>query len=183
MVHPTTRPPKTIEDYRALPDDVRAELIAGELYVTPAPRPEHQRVVPRIWRALTEYSDATEAGEVFIAPVDVHLPTGDIVQPDLVFVATAQQTNVREDAIHGAPRLLVEVLSPSHPERDRIVKMELYARSGVAEYWIVDPAERSVEVFQLDAGRYRPAGWFTGVAQIVSPTLTDLAVPVAAFFA
>jgi Uma2 family endonuclease len=183
MVHRTTRPPKTIEDYLALPDDVRAELIAGELYVTPAPRPDHQRAVLRLGLALAPHVESEGLGEVFLSPVDVHLPSGEVVEPDVVFIAAAQKDIVRTDAIHGAPRLLVEVLSPSHPERDRIVKMDLYARNDVFEYWIVDPAERSVEVFQLDAGRYRPAGWFTSMAQIVSPTLTDLAVPVAEFFA
>lgn len=183
MVQRTTRPKKTIQDYLALPDEVRAELIAGELYVTPAPRPDHQRVVLRLGLVLAPHVESERIGEIFLSPIDVHLPSGEIVEPDLLFVAADQTGIVRDDAIHGVPRLLVEVLSPSHPERDRIVKMELYARNGVVEYWIVDPAEGSVELFQLEDGRYRPAGWLTGTARLVSPTLPGLALPVADFFA
>ena len=182
MARAATRPRKTVDDYLALPDDVRAELLEGDLYVTPAPRPDHQRVAGRGLRALAPFVERAALGELFIAPVDVYLPSGDIVQPDLVFVATGQAAIVRDDAIRGAPRLLVEVLSRSHPERDRIVKHALYARNGVAEYWIVDPDARSVEVFVLAGERYEPRGWYTQSARIVSPSLPGLDLPVSRLF-
>jgi Uma2 family endonuclease len=182
MAHPTTRPRKTAADYLALPDDVRAELIAGELYVTPAPRPDHQRALQRLFRALAPFAERHERGEVFVAPVDVYLPTGDIVQPDLVLVEAGQSGIVGDDAIHGVPALLVEVLSRSHPERDRIVKRDRYAASGVREYWLVDPDARGVEVFALAERQFEPRGWFTGDAQIVSPSLPGLSLAVASLF-
>jgi len=182
MSEHATRPKRTVADYLALPDDVRAELLEGELYVTPAPRPDHQRVAARVLRALAPFVDGSGLGEVFIAPIDVHLPSGDVVQPDLVLVSAGQSGVVQDDAIHGAPRLLIEVLSASNPERDRIVKRGLYAANGVAEYWIVDPDARGVEVFVLSGERFEPRGWFTQSARIVSPSLPGFDPPVMRFF-
>ena len=146
------RPRKTKRDYRTLPDDVRAELVDGELYVTPAPSFAHQDVVGRLYRLLCALVDERDLGRVGLSPLDVHLPSGDVVQPDLLFVATANEGICRE-WVHGAPDLVVEVVSPTHPERDRFVKRRLYARSGIPEYWIVDPTERSGEVLRLPLSR------------------------------
>jgi Uma2 family endonuclease len=187
MAFVSHRPPKTLKDYLALPDDVRAELIDGELYVTPSPGSAHQRVVPRIWRALQDYAAASEAGEAFLAPLDVHLPSGDVVQPDVLFVRRANAPIV-QDQVRGVPDLVAEVLSPAHRERDRIVKRDLYARNGVGEYWLVDPEERSVEILRLDGdtNTYAPAGYFTfrrtPGASLVSATLPDLRIPLATVF-
>ena len=161
---------------------MRAELIAGELYVTPAPRPDHQRALGRLWRALDDHTREQDGGEALLSPVDVYLPSGDVLQPDIVVLGAWQADLVREDGIHGAPRLLIEVVSATHAERDRLVKHDLYARNGVSEYWIVDPAARSVEVFVLAERRYEPRGWFTGEAQIVSPSLRAFDLPVPAVF-
>lgn len=192
MGQPRTRPAKTLEDYCALPEGVRAELIDGELYVTPAPRPDHQRVAQRLLRVLAPFVEREShggghaggraLGEVFIAPLDVHLPSGDIVQPDLIFVRADQAEIVRADAIHGAPQLLIEVLSSSHAERDRIVKRRLFAENGVSEYWIVDPDSRSIEVLVLSGRSFEPRGWFPQEASILSPTFPGLDLPVAHLF-
>lgn len=191
MAHPPTppgtmRPRKTLDDYLALPDDVRAELLDGELYVTPAPGTPHQRMVGALFRRLADEVERLAAGEVFVAPCDVHLPTGDVVQPDVFVVLAGQADVVHEDGIHGTPALVIEVLSPVHPERDRIVKRWRYAAAGVAEYWIVDPALRSVEVFRLqgadEAAQLSPAGWFTGQAAVASGLLPELDLPLEAIF-
>ena len=75
-----------------------------------------------------------------------------------------------------------EVLSPNRPERDRIVKKGLFAANGVGEYWIVDPASRSVEVFALEEAEYAPAGWFTDAQTVVSLTLPGLRIPLSDVF-
>jgi len=137
MSHATRRPRKTLEDYLALPDDVRAELIDGELYVTPAPTPQHQRTVACLWCSLEGWLREEELGEAFLAPLDVHLPTGEVVQPDLLVVKSVNPRVVKPDAVHGVPDLVVEVVSPAQPERDRYVKRQLYARNAVREFWIV----------------------------------------------
>jgi len=176
-----SRPRKTVADYLALPDGVLAELIDGELYVTPAPSPGHQDVVGSLYVHMRAFVESSKLGRVFLSPIDVYLPSGDIVQPDLI-VIDAQRTGIIQDAIRGVPDLAIEVLSPTRPERDRIVKKKLFAASGVGEYWIVDPASRAIEVFTLEGDEYVPAGWFTDASTVASPALPGLRVPLAEVF-
>ena len=87
-------------------------------------------------------------GEVFDAPFLVEFPgTGNRVQPDLLFVSDERREIIGEKQVLGAPDLVVEILSPSTAHRDRGIKLDLYARSGVRQYWIVDPAEDVVDVW------------------------------------
>ena len=181
MAYVRSRPRKTIEDFLALGEEVLAELIDGEIYVTPSPSPQHQDVVGTLYVHLRAFVEAQGVGRAYVSPLDVYLPSNDIVQPDLVFIRT-ERMHIVENVIRGVPDLAIEVLSPSRPERDRIVKKQLFAQSGVHEYWIVDLAARSIEVFILDGARYAPAGWYTGDATLISPTLPGLEVPLATVF-
>lgn len=176
------RPRKTKADYAALSDDVRAELIQGEIYVSPAPQRPHQSVVRNLCTALVLHLRATGAGEVWPAPFDVHLPSGDVVQPDLVVVLEPNLHIVRE-WVYGAPDLVVEIVSPSHPMRDRIVKRALYVENGVREYWIVDPSERTVEVLALVDRHWQPAGYFVHDATLRSPLLAGFGLALGSLFA
>ena len=178
MTHATSRPPKTIDDYLALPEEVRAELIGGEIYVTPQPTPNHSWIVLRLGTRLEAWIEAHGWGRAFVAPVGVHLDSGDVVEPDLVLVSKAREHLVQEKWIEGAPDLLIEVVSPSHPERDRIVKFDLYARNGVPEYWLVSLVPGTIEVFRLEGGAYRPAGFFPRGSALVSVALPGLRLPV-----
>jgi Uma2 family endonuclease len=173
------KPRKTAEDYRRLPEGTRAELIEGELLMSPSPRERHQTAVLNLASLLRQHALSTHAGRVFVAPFDVHLPSGSIVQPDVVFVSSARLSIV-QDWIFGAPDLLIEVLSPDGLERDRLVKRRLYAENGVREYWLVDPEERTVEVLVLDGAQWVAHGYFQASETVVSPTLPGLAIPVAA---
>jgi Uma2 family endonuclease len=176
-----TRPRKTVEDFMKLPEGTLAELIDGEIIMSAAPRVPHQRVVLNLAVALKSFTDRMSLGEVLLSPMDVHLPTGDIVEPDLVFV---RQTNldIVQDWIRGVPDLLVEVLSPTHPDRDLIVKRNLYARNGVPEYWIVDPDDRSVQIFKLSRDRYEPAGYRREGQSLVTTLLPGFDLPVGKLF-
>jgi Uma2 family endonuclease len=150
--------PLTYDDLKDMPDDgQRYEIIGGELLVTPAPTSNHQRVVGRIFRLLDDYARDTDAGEVFMAPFDVHLGRYDAVQPDLVFVpAIRPRVPGEENSIAYPPGLVVEILSPSTRTADRVKKMALYARSGVPEYWIADPLTRTIAINVLDGEEYVP---------------------------
>ena len=178
---PTTRPVKTREDFLSLPDHVRAELIHGELYVTPAPRRTHQRTLLRLSRILAEQVDQL-SGELFLAAHDVFLPSGDIVQPDLMYVGAEQAGISREDGIHGVPRLVIEIISPAVPERDRVIKRSLYERNGVPEYWMVEPEDEGIQLLCLRQQRFKPHGWFTTGTVLHSRAVPGLSVPIDGLF-
>lgn len=177
-----TRPRKTVDDLAKLPEGTLAELIGGEILMTPSPKRTHQKITGNLYLHLRLFVDQHALGEVYDAPMDVHLPGGDVVQPDVIFVSTAR-SEILQDWIRGVPDLLVEIVSPEGVERDRLVKRDLYARNGVKEYWLVDPAARAVEVLRLGAsGSYEPAGYFEEKDTLVSPTLAGMALPVQALF-
>lgn len=119
--------------------------------MAPAPATNHQRLVGRLFRLFDAFARENKLGEVFISPIDVHLSKHDTPQPDLVFVAKERSKIVGEQEIEGAPDLVAEVLSPSTGYYDLRGKKTLYERSGVKEYWIVDPVEGSVEVYENGA--------------------------------
>lgn len=131
--------------YVCFPDDGRRhEIINGDHFVNPAPSTYHQTVSKRLQYHLYSKIELQDLGLVFNAPIDVQLSEHDIVQPDLVVVLNAKKTIITPTKIKGTPDLIVEILSPSSQENDRTLKRELYQRSGVREYWIVDPFEHSL---------------------------------------
>jgi Uma2 family endonuclease len=174
------RPPKTLEDYRSLSDEDRTELLRGDFYVTPPPTAPHQDVVLRLVLVLAPHVESRGAGRVCLSP-EVALPSGDVVAPDLLFVRR-ERLGIVGDVVAGAPDVVIEVVSPSHPERDRIVKRVLYAENGVSEYWVVEPEARAVQVLRLEGGAYVPAGWFTAGSVLTSRAFPDLRLDVAGLF-
>ena len=116
--------------------------------MTPAPTPKHQRIAGELFSLLLAYVKANSLGEVYIAPVDVVFEDHTVLEPDLLFISLARQGIVGEDAIHGAPELVVEVLSPSTFYHDLRRKMTVYSQFGVQEYWIVDPEKQTIELHQ-----------------------------------
>lgn len=176
-----TRPRKTVDDFMKLPEGTLAELIDGEIFMSAAPRVPHQGVILNLSAEIRAFAHPRKLGRVVLSPMDVHLPSGDIVEPDLIFVRR-ENLAIIQDWVRGVPDLLVEVLSPSHPERDLIVKRDLYARNGVGEYWIVDPADRSVQILKLSGNRYEPAGYRKGDQALVTDLLPGLELAVESLF-
>lgn len=148
----------TYGDYQKLPDNgTRKEILGGELFVAPAPTPRHQDVVGTLFVALRTHSDARRLGRVLPSPIDIVLAPTDVVQPDIVFIAERRRNIIGDAAIHGAPDLVVEVLSPGTAPIDRGRKMQAYARAAVPEYWIVDTDARTIEVYVLKGDEYQLA--------------------------
>lgn len=140
----------TYQDYLTIPEDTsrRHEIVDGELHVSAAPRFRHQEVVRDLLHLLHDIVRSHDLGVVVPGPVTVHLHDELVVEPDIVFVRRDRIELVdREGAIHGAPDLVVEVLSPSNRAYDRDLKRKRYLENGVREVWIVDADEGSVEVW------------------------------------
>jgi Uma2 family endonuclease len=137
----------TADMVRALPDDGnRYETVHGELLVTPAPRPLHQRIVTRLAVALSGYTERMPIGEVFISPADISWSPDVLVQPD-VFVVDIAEARTLDWAMMQHLLLAVEVLSPSSVRADRFTKRRLYQEVGVPAYWVVDADAQEVEVW------------------------------------
>jgi Uma2 family endonuclease len=126
----------------------RYEIIDGELFVTPSPNRAHQRVVLRLATALHTFAEAHNAGEVYVAPFDVLFNDINVVIPDVLFVSTARLASIEHNGVHGAPDLVIEVLSPGTRRRDLTRKRSLYEDRGVNEYWLVDADARTVTILR-----------------------------------
>ena len=144
----------TYEDLLHTPDDgKRYEVLEGDLIVSPSPKVKHQETVLRLTRLLDQ-ADRAERGRLLLAPMDVVLSNHDVVEPDLLFVAKDRLSIVTEDNVQGAPDLAVEIISEGSRKRDVITKRHIYERYGVRFYWLVDPEEETVRVFELKDGVY-----------------------------
>jgi Uma2 family endonuclease len=147
--------PATYADLLRLPEDVRAEIIAGQVVTSPAPLPKHSRVQRALSRFVGGPYDDDDGhggpgGWWIFVEVDVELGRHDVVRPDL---AGWRRDRLREPGdqrpIAVAPDWICEILSPSTTTRDRLTKRNLYAAARVPHYWIVDVNARVLEAFEL----------------------------------
>jgi Uma2 family endonuclease len=167
-------------------DGLRHELIDGEHYVTPSPNTRHQRLVGRLFAAFVLYlRDHPEAGEAFLAPFDVVFTDYDVVEPDLLFVASDQSGIVTDKHVRGAPAIVIEILSPGTRKADEKIKYRLFERNGVREYWIVDPELDVVKVCRraADGSLPRVEELSADAAEtLTTPLLPGLAIPLRELF-
>lgn len=177
----------TTADLEVMPEDgKRYEIIDGELYVTTQPSWGHQFVGTQIAGLLNEWGLRTGAGLANTAP-GVILSDEDAVAPDVVWVSAARLPLLLgpEGHLHGAPDLVVEILSPGakNVRRDREAKLKAYSRFGVREYWIVDCSKRELQVFRREQAVLVLVQTFQGADEITSPLLPGFAVSLGRFFA
>jgi Uma2 family endonuclease len=165
------------EDLLDLPDDGnRYELLDGDLIMTPPPSVRHQLVLGHLNRMLDAHVRTEGLGTVLFAPLAVRLDETTIAEPDLIYVASDRVRIIGDQAINGAPNLLVEVLSPSTAKRDRTVKAQLYARLGVEHYWLIDPDAERVETFELADDSYRSVAVLDGASALDPPLFPGLRI-------
>jgi Uma2 family endonuclease len=170
----------TYEDYCLLPrDGKRYEIIAGELFVTPSPMRQHQNVLANLLFYLTEFVKKHDLGEVCPAPLDVVFSQYDVVEPDMLYVSKARASVMTEKNIQGAPDLVVEVLSESTAQIDRTTKLKLYARYGVAEYWVIDPVACGAEIYRLLPDGFELADRLECGQSLTSPLFPGFTLPLA----
>src|SRR5437660_11750932 len=144
----------TLRDLELLPDDgSRFEIIDGELYVAKQPDWQHQLVAFRLGFLLEVWNEQSQAGFVNLTPGVIFTDDTNVV-PDLIWISQERlKTALHKDGkLHNAPELVVEVLSPGaeNERRDREVKLKLYSRRNVKEYWVVDWRERNLEVYRRE---------------------------------
>jgi Uma2 family endonuclease len=145
----------TYDDYLKTPDDKRYELIEGELYLTPSPITNHQRISRKIEFMLEKFVTENDRGEIFDAPYDVYFDDENVVQPDILFISKERLNIIGEKNLQGAPDLVIEILSENSAYRDIIQKKKLYAKYGVKEYWIVVPGEKTIDIHILKDKTYQ----------------------------
>ena len=138
----------TLEDYYAIPDERRVELIDGVIYDMSAPSVIHQRILGQLYLMFEECISSHEGEcEVFLSPCDVQLDMDEktMLQPDLFVLC--RKYDIKARSIPGAPDLTVEILSKSTRSKDMLLKTYKYLNAGVREYWIIDPRNRSIMVY------------------------------------
>jgi len=151
----TAKKTYTYEDYAKLPEGAPYQLIGGELVMTPSPVPYHQIISGRIEFELMRFVMDRNLGVVIDAPMDVYLSETETYQPDIIFISKERLHIIGEKKIEGAPDLVIEILSESTAYYDLRHKKRVYEASGVREYWIVDPMEKGIEVYENMNGGFK----------------------------
>jgi Uma2 family endonuclease len=167
----------TTADLDAMPDDggwLRHEIIEGELFVTRAPHFRHQRVAGKIQVRLENWSEETQLGSSVQAPGLVFTPT-DAVIPDLVWASQSRLDRGLDEAGHFtiAPELVVEILSSGaqNEQRDKSIKLKLYSRYGVQEYWIVNWQLQTLEIYRRTDAQLQLVATLLAGDTLTSPLL------------
>ena len=159
---PTTTEPRlihrkaSIEEFWALPESVLpVEYINGEIIMAPSPIVAHQTVLGNIYFILRAFVEEKKTGRVYSSPLDVELPTGDVVQPDVFFLDNEEAAAAAPAKhVQCVPSFVIEILSPGSVKHDAITKRNLYESTGVREYWIVDPETKTVSQMVMHEGHY-----------------------------
>jgi Uma2 family endonuclease len=172
----------TYKDYLTWPDDMRCEIIDGQVYMmTPAPILAHQNVAGEIFRQVAN-ALVGKTCRALIAPLDVRLPRHNeadedsdiVVQPDVMVVCDPSKLDRR--GVRGAPDWVVEVLSPKSASRDQIEKRRIYERHGVLEYWLVHPTDRVLTIYRLKNGEYGKPDIFVLQGSTPVSVLPDISI-------
>ncbi|MGB9715462.1 MAG: Uma2 family endonuclease [Thermodesulfovibrionales bacterium] len=134
-----------INYYKLLPEGAPYQLIEGELVMTPSPNTRHQIISANIFEKIRHFTK--DSGICLYSPIDVYLDDENAFQPDMVFIFNERREIIKKDGIYGPPDFIIEILSPSTASFDLREKFRVYERSGVKEYWIVDPELDSIEIY------------------------------------
>jgi len=164
-----------LEAFESLPEGTPAQLIGGEIIMSPAPNAKHQIVLTNLIVMLYSFVHKKNHGTVITSPIDVHFSDEEVYQPDIIFISKSNESIIREN-IDGAPDLVVEILSPSNAYHDLRHKWRIYERYGVKEYWIVDPMAKSIEILKNRAGEFQRISRAFETGSVQSNLLKGLAV-------
>lgn len=152
--------PYTEDDYYALPEDVRAELINGQIYYQAAPGYQHQKILGNVYAAIhTCIKSKNGPCEVLPAPFAVRLfdDRKTIVEPDISVICDPGK--ITDNGCSGAPDWVIEIVSPGNSSHDYVRKLNLYLDAGVREYWIVNPMKEIVFVYHLEETKFEVSSY------------------------
>ena len=176
----------TYDDFVQFPDDgLRHELIDGEHYVTPSPTTKHQRVSINLTVLIGSWLERHPIGQLFHAPFDVVFSLYDVVEPDLLYLSNARAADaLTPKHVRGVPELVIEIESPGTRKRDETIKRRLYERTGVSEYWVVDPERDTIRVYGREGDEFARVSELSAEAGdvLVTPLLPGLEIPLARVF-
>jgi Uma2 family endonuclease len=177
---PVTHGPHTWDDFVALPDDDRRELLDGRFVEMDVPTKLHEWIVATLVHYLREWAMARRAGIVLASGYKVKIRTDRGFMPDVQYFARGGRAVPQQGLDAGAPDLAIEVISRASVRYDRSEKLRGYAEIGVPEYWIFDPERRTLERFLLEpTGTYGEPGVLTGDATFAPPTFPGLVLDLA----
>ena len=188
MALPAEKERYTLADALAWDEQDRIELIDGYPVMMAPPVRVHQKVIGELFAQLYDYLRGKKC-EVYIAPFAVRPFERDgenpedvdtLVEPDISVVCDLSKLD--DIGCKGAPDLVMEILSPSTTRHDRFTKFNLYQRAGVREYWIIDPADKSVQVFVLEDGHYTAQDFGTAGDTVRVNVLKDCAIDLSQVF-
>ncbi len=174
----------TYQEYLEAPEiKVRYDIVDGEKFMAPSPSPTHQTILLNLAVPMYHFVMDTGIGRIWIAPLDVVVQQEPlrVRQPDLLFVSN-KSTAVIGQVIHGAPDLVVEILSPSNSRGDIESKLVDSAGLGVLECWLVSPQAQTVEILVLEQGDWRRLAILGIGDDVKSTVLTSLELQVARIF-
>jgi len=172
----------TVEEYLQLEEiNTPCELINGELFMSPSPNPFHQEVVSNLNDFLKRAAKLVE-GKVYFSPIDLYIDNRNVFQPDILFLSKEKLAFITQRGIEGPPDLVVEVISPSNIFVDRNTKKNSYLIFGVREYWIVDPANKTLEIYTPENGKDNPSLYLVEEGEVISSVLTNLRFNLKAIF-
>jgi Uma2 family endonuclease len=176
----------TYDDFLLFPDDgMRHELIDGEHYATPSPNTKHQTVSVTLTVLIGGWLEANPIGRLYHAPFDVVFSRFDVVEPDVLYLSNERAAEaLTTQHVSGTPDLVVEIGSPGTRARDETLKRALYERSGVTEYWFVDPEIDVVRIYRRSGERFvRPMELSREANDVLTtPLLPGLELPLARLF-
>lgn len=141
----------TTDDIYNLPENQRAELIDGQIYMMAPPSRKHQQIIGELFGTIRDYIRSRNGGcRIYVAPLAVFLKKDNknYVEPDISVIC--DKDKLTEEGCNGAPDLIIEVVSPSSRKMDYGTKNAMYSNAGVREYWIVDPAKECTTIYQYE---------------------------------
>jgi len=142
----------TYEDYMSWPEDERWEIIDGVAYMLAAPNVAHQGISFELCGQIRDYLKGKPC-RAFAAPFAVRLSADTVMEPDISVICDASKLSDGKACV-GAPDMIIEIMSPSTPAKERVLKFNKYLQAGVREYWVVYPDSKSVSVYTLKDGQY-----------------------------